>query len=252
MPPAPRVSGEVPPLPPLPAFYDGDDQRRQWLSRLFDHAAPHYDRIEALMSFGFGPRFRRSTLRRAGLTADMTVLDVAVGTGALARAALALLDARGRVVGVDPSFGMLAQAQKLGRIALAQGLAEHLPFRDGAFDFVTMGYALRHVADLRRTFAEYHRVLRPGGRLVILDFARPASRAGFALARGYLGLVVPWMAGKCARHDAPRLLMRYCWASLEHCVSPETVEATIAEAGFRVSASRRWVGVLSEYVAVRP
>jgi demethylmenaquinone methyltransferase/2-methoxy-6-polyprenyl-1,4-benzoquinol methylase len=221
------------------------------LARLFDDTAPDYDRLDAWLSLGSGAWYRRWALRRARLAPGMSVLDVAVGTGAVARAALGLVGARGRVVGVDPSAGMLARARRVPGLGLVQGLAEALPFRDGIFDAVTMGYALRHVADLRETFAEYRRVLRAAGRLVVLDFARPASRAGLGLARAHFGGVVPWLARRRARHAAAAELMRYCWASLEHGAAPEAVEAAMAEAGFQVRRARRWLGAFSEYVAVK-
>jgi demethylmenaquinone methyltransferase/2-methoxy-6-polyprenyl-1,4-benzoquinol methylase len=242
----------LPPLPPLPAYYDGDAGRRRFLDDLFDRNAPHYDRIVAVMSLGAGNRYRQWRLRRAGLRPDMTVLDVAVGTGAVARAALAILGASGRVVGVDPSPGMLTESRKIGGITVARGIAEQLPFRDRTFDFVTMGYALRHVADLRATFAEYHRVLRPGGRLVILDFARPTSPAGLDLARLYARAIVPRLARLVAGSEAAGVLMRYCWASVEHCVPPETIQAAIAAVGFETRRPGRWLGVLSEYVGIKP
>src|SRR2546428_14004453 len=108
----------------------------------------------------------------------MKALDVAVGTGAFASAAMTIVGPWGSVVGVDPSTGMLAQAHKKLGIRLSQGVAEALPFRDEHFDFTTMGYALRHVADLRSMFAEHFRVLRRGGTLLIADFTRLRSLVG--------------------------------------------------------------------------
>lgn len=117
------------PHPTLRAYYRNEGERRQVLDDLFDRTASHYDRITQFMSFGSGAWHRRQALLRAGLAPSMMVLDVAVGTGAVAREALGIVKPMGRVVGVDPSTGMLAEARRLTRIPLVQGLAEHLPFR---------------------------------------------------------------------------------------------------------------------------
>jgi demethylmenaquinone methyltransferase / 2-methoxy-6-polyprenyl-1,4-benzoquinol methylase len=127
-----------------------------------------------------------------------------------------------------------------------------LPFSASIFDFVLMGYALRHVADLDETFREYLRVLKPGGRLLLLEITRPASAVGLALMRTYLGSVVPLIArlGTGSR-DAARL-MRFYWDTIANSVPAETVLAAIGAAGF--SAVERAVvgGIFTEYRARRP
>jgi demethylmenaquinone methyltransferase / 2-methoxy-6-polyprenyl-1,4-benzoquinol methylase len=233
---------KLPPHPALKDFYD----------RLFDKTAVHYDRIAWLMSLGSGPWHRRQALSRAGLRPHMAVLDVAMGTGLVAREALGLLRPPGRVVGIDPSTGMLAQARVRIRIPLIQGLAEHLPFHDRSFDFVSMGYALRHVSDLAMTLREYHRVLRPGGRLLILDFTRPRTRAGYHLARLYLDTIMPLVAQLGSGTGDARVLMRYCWASVANCVPAETICRTVTECGFEHVRGKTDFGVFIEYIAVKP
>lgn len=240
------------PHPLLPDYYQDETQRQRFLTRIFDDTASHYDRIIGLMSFGSGARYRRWALRRAGLKRGMKVLDVAVGTGAVAGAAASIVGPLGAVVGLDPSTGMLGQASKKLRIALIQGVAERLPFRDGVFDLLSMGYALRHVADLRHTFGEYSRVLRPGGILLILDFARPRSRVGLGLGGFYLGRAVPWMARLSSGSKEAQLLVRYCWDTLENLVPPETILAAITGCGFEDAKGASRFGLLSEYVARKP
>ena len=191
-------------------------------------------------------------LGRAGLAASMSVLDVATGTGQVAREAANLIGSSGRLVGVDPSPAMMRAGRDRFSITLVQGVAERLPFCSSSFDFVLMGYALRHVGDLDETFREYLRVLKPGGRLLLMEITRPASAVGLALMRTYFGSVVPLVArvGTGSRDTAR--LMRFYWDTIANSVPAETVLAAIGGAGF--SAVERAVsrGIFTEYSAMRP
>jgi demethylmenaquinone methyltransferase / 2-methoxy-6-polyprenyl-1,4-benzoquinol methylase len=240
------------PLPPLPDYWNRSEDRQQVVDGLFDRSASHYDWICAVMSFGAGGWYRRDVLSRAGLTANMSVLDVATGTGLVAREAANLMGSSGRVVGVDPSPAMMLAGRDHLSMPLVRGVAERLPFSASIFDLVIMGYALRHVADLDETFREYLRVLKPGGRLLMLEITRPASTLGLALMRAYLGSIVPLIAklGTGSR-DVARL-MRFYWATIANSVPAETVLAAMGTAGF--SAVERAVvrGIFTEYRATRP
>src|SRR5262249_58470594 len=120
---------------------------------LFDRTAQHYNTIEALFLNG-GIWYRRFSLRRNGLRPGMKVLDVAIGTAAVARGAAQIVGREGRVFGVDPNRMMLGEARKVVGGPLTRRVAESLPFASDRFDFVTMGIALRRVADLVRTFKQ--------------------------------------------------------------------------------------------------
>ena len=178
----------------------------------------------------------------------MDVLDLATGTGIVARAAAELAGAE-RVTGLDPSAGMLDQARRQGPLRYVQGFAEKLPFRSRAFDFLSMGYALRHVADLRTTFREAHRVLRPGGKFLVLEITPVRSRVGFAAMRVYLRHVVPILAGALTRSPDTKRLFRYYWDTIENCVPPETILGALREAGFAGAERRTVQGMFSEYLA---
>jgi len=246
----PRPDGPLAPHPTLPSYFRDERERRTLVDHLFDVTAAHYDAVIGAMSLGSGRWYRREALQRAGLTQGMDVLDLATGTGIVAKAA-ASLTSPARVTGIDPSQGMLEQAQKVAPLRYVRGFAERLPFRDASFDFLSMGYALRHMADLRTTFAEAHRVLRPGGRLLVLEITRPRSRAGLAATRLYLGTVVPVLAGAFTRSREARRLFHYYWDTIAQCVPPETILAAMADAGF-VRAERNVVlGLFSEYLAVK-
>src|SRR5206468_4389471 len=130
-------------------------------------------------------------LCRAGLAAGMNTLDIAVGTGLVAREEIRLTGNPNLVIGIDPSIGMMRQAvQSLG-ISAILGIGEQIPIASAQFDFLSLGYALRHLADLNRAFSEFLRVLRPGGRLCILEITSPRRRLGRALLRSYMRCVVP-------------------------------------------------------------
>ena len=176
------------------------------------------------------------------------------GTGVIAALAADIVGAQGQVSALDPSAGMLAEtAQRAstaaGSINVVQGLGESLPFADARFDFVVMGYALRHVADLHQAFTEYRRVLKPGGRLLLLEISRPESRLGYVVLKGYLKHVIPTLTRLLRRSPEAQTLMVYYWATIEHCVEPAAILAALHEAGLEQVARRVELGVFSDYTA---
>jgi demethylmenaquinone methyltransferase / 2-methoxy-6-polyprenyl-1,4-benzoquinol methylase len=239
------------PHPLLTTYYSDEGERRRRVVSWFDESAPDYDWVNQAISFGSGARYRREALLRAGLAAGMSALDVACGTGVVAAQAQRVVGLRGKVTGLDPSAGMLTQAGARGVRRRVLGVAEALPFPGERFDFLSMGYALRHVADLRATFREYRRVLKPGGRVLILEITPPSSRLQFRILKLYLGGVVPLLARLGRRGRTTRVLMRYYWETIEKCVPPPVILEALREAGFQ--DVRRWaqMGILSEYTAVR-
>ncbi len=237
------------PHAPLTRYYRADQGKRRFVGEIFDSTAADYARIESMLALGTGSRYRGQALVRAGLAPGMRMLDVAVGTGLVAREATALLGPSGGVIGVDPSAGMMAAASGLGAVPLVQGRAEALPFAGGRFDFVSFGYALRHVEDLAVVFAEFRRVLKPGGRLLMLEITRPESRFARAALKLYLRGIVPLLSRAVARHrDTPRLF-RYYWDTIEACVPPATVLAALGASGFASPDRHVELGMFSEYRA---
>jgi demethylmenaquinone methyltransferase/2-methoxy-6-polyprenyl-1,4-benzoquinol methylase len=236
------------PHPILPEYYADGAAKRSFVGRLFDASAGDYDRVDRLLALGSGSWYRRQALLRAGLAPGMRMLDVAVGTGLLAREAVRILGDAGSVVGVDPSAGMLAVAAA-GGPKLVQGRAERLPFADAAFDFLSLGYALRHVSDLAGILGEFRRVLKPGGRLLLLEITLPEGRLARAALKGYMRRVVPWLSRVVARHPETPRLYRYYWDTIEACVPPGQVLATIAAAGFAGADRVVQLGIFSEFRA---
>jgi demethylmenaquinone methyltransferase/2-methoxy-6-polyprenyl-1,4-benzoquinol methylase len=215
---------------------------------MFDATAGDYDRVDRLLAFGSGSWYRRQALLRAGLAPGMRMLDVAVGTGLVAREAVRILGDARSVVGVDPSAGMMAAAAA-GGPALVQGRAERLPFADAAFDFLSLGYALRHMSDLEAALREFRRVLKPGGRLLLLEITPPEGKLARAALKVYMRGVVPWLSRAVARHPETPRLYRYYWDTIEACARPRQVLATIGAAGFAGADRVVQLGIFSEYRA---
>jgi demethylmenaquinone methyltransferase / 2-methoxy-6-polyprenyl-1,4-benzoquinol methylase len=140
---------------------------------LFAPLGPTYDRYASLLSFGQDPRWRRFLVSVTDAGPESTVLDVATGTGAVARELIA--QKRCNVVGLDQSAGMLAEARRRlpDDVVLLEGTAEQLPFPDRSFDALTFTYLLRYVSDPPATLKELARVVRPGGTIANLEFAVP-------------------------------------------------------------------------------
>lgn len=227
--------------------YSNEDGKQRYLRQLFNEGAPHYDRIGWIGSLGTGHTYRKRALKRAGLKPGMKVLDVACGTGAVTKAILQVLDGSGSVTGVDPSPGMLQQARSHVTAEFCEGQAEALPFPDDCFDFLTMGYALRHVADLHQTFAEYRRVLRPGGRLLLLEITRPKSGLALALTRFYFRDLLGWIIRLTGGNKTSREMMTYYWETIEACVPPEHILTALKESGYAGVNRRADAGIFSEY-----
>jgi demethylmenaquinone methyltransferase / 2-methoxy-6-polyprenyl-1,4-benzoquinol methylase len=253
MPASPREEDAPVHLPhaPLPDYYRSGDAaaREAFLRKTFDDTAVDYDRLEKILGLGSGSWYRRQALLRAGLAPGMQVVDVGMGTGLVSREILKITGEPQRLVGVDPSPGMMGMAQFEQPVECRIGRAEDIPVPSGSADFLVMGYALRHIADFAAAAAEFRRVLKPGGRLLVLEITRPEGRTGNLLLKAYMRGVVPAIARIVSRSPSTPLLWRYYWDTIEACVPPAQVMQTLANAGLADVQRQVSLGIFSEYRA---
>ena len=214
--------------------YYANPARRPASARvLFNGFARHYNLVNRIFSLGSGAWYRRRCLREAGVAPGAVVIDVAMGTGLLAHEAQRLIQGRGMVIGVDLSELMLAEARKSLAIPLIQATAEELPLADGIADFVTMGYALRHLSDIGRALREANRLLRPGGKLVLLEISPPRNPAIGVVFRIVAGHVLPALSALVARNHEAKALMDYHWRTIASYPPPQAVLGATSDAGFQ-------------------
>ena len=197
--------------------------RERAVERMFDRAASRYDLLNRLLTFGLDRRWRRRAVRMLDLPANALVADLACGTGDLCGE---LRRAGHRAVGLDFSAGMLRQAQ--GPAPLVRADVLRLPLGDGAVDGAVCGFALRNLADLGTFFAEGARVVRPGGRIALLEVAEPTCRVLRWGHRLYFGHLVPFIGGLLS----DRVAYRYLPDSLRLLPAPDRLAEQLAAAGF--------------------
>ena len=243
----PAVQADIAPVPGRP--------EQAAVRSMFDRIAPRYDLLNRLLSAGIDVRWRRAAADWLELGPSSRVLDLCTGTADLLIEVLGR-DPSHRGVGVDLSSGMLVRAAgKLAahglsaRSALASGDAEHLPLRDACFDGALVAFGIRNVGDQPRALCELRRVLKPGGRLVVLEFSMPRGVVGI-LYRFYFGQVLPRI-GRLVSGDGSAY--SYLPASVAVFPEPPAFGALLEQAGFgRVRFRALTAGIAHLYRAEVP
>lgn len=202
---------------------------------MFDNIAPTYDRLNHLLSFDIDRLWRRRTVRRAAEKSPERILDLATGTADLAIAMARKMPAA-RITGVDLSSEMLAigrakvhAAGLSERIDLHEGDAEKLPFADSCFDVVTIGFGIRNFSDIGAGLREACRVLRPGGRLIVLEFSTPRGKIFGPVYRFYFHKILP-LIGRLVSKDSSAY--SYLPDSVDHFPDYLLFLRMMREAGF--------------------
>jgi len=218
---------------PLP---EGDEKRLAVRS-MFDRVADRYDLVNRVMTLGMDVGWRQRAVRELRLPGRGLVLDVACGTGDLCTE---LERAGYRPVGFDFSHGMLRAATTTAPLVEADVL--RLPLRDGAADGITCGFALRNVVDLGAFFDELARVVRPGGRIALLDASEPEGRVMRAGHGVYFRRVVPRIGGLLSDGAAYAYLPR----SMAYLPPPEEMLRMLGDAGFPDAERRQLSGGIAQ------
>jgi demethylmenaquinone methyltransferase/2-methoxy-6-polyprenyl-1,4-benzoquinol methylase len=212
------------------------------VAAMFDEIAPVYDRLNTIMTFGLDGRWRKAAVQATEIGPGGAAVDVACGTGKLSAALAERTGPFGRVVGVDLSAGMIAQANHIYRdivqLQFRVGNALDLPFEAGEFEAATIGFGLRNLADYEAGFREMARVVKPGGWVVCLELSLPRPRAFARLYHGTFRRFAP-LAGSLF---GQRAAYQYLPDSLEGFPAPNELAATMVRAGL-VDVSFRRLGL---------
>lgn len=215
-------------------------ERAAYVQNMFDRIAGRYNLMNRLMTFGQDLRWRRFMIAKARLKPGERLLDLATGTGDIAFEALKATPSA-HVVGGDFSLGMMVVGKNLpmgNRVQWSGADALNLPFPENAFDALTAGYLMRNVIDIPRAFAEQLRVLKPGGRLVILDTSPPPNNILRPFILFHLKYVIPTL-GRLISGNADAY--EYLPESTQQFKTPEELAALMREAGFREVEYKRFM-----------
>jgi demethylmenaquinone methyltransferase / 2-methoxy-6-polyprenyl-1,4-benzoquinol methylase len=204
-------------------------ERAKYIQTMFTRIASHYDLMNRLMTGGQDNRWRKQVIQLARLTPNSCLLDLGTGTGDLAREALAKFP-RAKVIAADFTLEMMRVGQRNGSINFSSADALRLPFNNSSFDAVVSGFLMRNVIDLQAALQEQYRVLKKGGRIVILDTTRPKKNMLSPLIRLHMHVIIPMLGGLLT---GAREAYRYLPESTDEFVTAEELASRMASVGFK-------------------
>ncbi|MDQ2690751.1 MAG: ubiquinone/menaquinone biosynthesis methyltransferase [Chloroflexota bacterium] len=217
-------------------------ERAAYVQNMFTRIARRYDLMNRLMTGGQDVRWRKRVIQLARLKRNSRLLDLGTGTGDLAREALVQFP-QARVIAADFTLEMMRVGQKSGQLNFSSADALQLPFPDMLFDAVVSGFLMRNVIDLQRALQEQYRVLRRGGRMVILDTTRPKKNFLSPFIWLHMHVIIP-VLGKLITGSSDAY--RYLPETTEGFVTAEELAARMAAAGFkRIGYDRFMFGTIA-------
>lgn len=211
------------------------DERAAYVQRMFTRIAARYDLMNRLMTAGQDVRWRKRVIEMARLKENDSLLDLGTGTGDLAREALSAFP-RARVVGADFTLEMMRVGRRNGPLDFSAADALRLPFEDESFEAVVSGFLMRNVIDVRKALEEQYRILKPGGRIVILDTTKPKKNLLSPFIRFHMHIVIPTL-GRLLTGSGDAY--RYLPETTEGFLTAEELAARMASASFKMTGFRR-------------
>lgn len=233
-------------------YNDGDSKKNQ-VSKMFDRIASSYDLLNRMTSLGIDVIWRKKAIRQLNAQEHRRILDVATGTADVALEIRRQLPEVEHITGLDISAEMLAfgrekVAQKGwdDQITLIQGDSEDLPFEDNTFDAVTVAFGVRNFEHLEQGLKEIHRVLRPGGKLIVLEFSHPTAFPIKQLFNIYFKYILPAI-GRVISKD--KKAYSYLYESVQAFLDQEAFLKTLSELGYKSNQCRSLTfGISSLYI----
>ncbi len=212
-------------------------ERATYVQKMFTQIARRYDLMNRLMTGGQDVRWRKQVIQLARLGNHARLLDLGTGTGDLAREAATQFP-RARVIAADFTLEMMRVGQRRGPLNFSSADALRLPFTDSSFDAVVSGFLMRNVIDLQKAIQEQHRVLKKGGRIVILDTTRPKKNLLSPYIWMHMHVVIP-LLGKLLTGSSDAY--RYLPETTEGFVTAENMASRMAAAGFKKVGYQRFM-----------
>lgn len=212
-------------------------ERAKYVQNMFTRIARRYDVMNRLMTGGQDVRWRKQVIALARLNGRASLLDIGTGTGDLAREALMQFP-RARVIAADFTLEMMRVGRKSGPLDFSAADALRLPFRDSSFDAVVSGFLMRNVIDLQKALQEQYRVLKRGGRMVILDTTRPRKNMLSPFIRFHMHVIIPALG---ALLTGSKEAYRYLPETTEGFVTAEEMAARMASLGFKKIGYERFM-----------